>query len=61
MVGDVFCYDCAGADEGVTADGVAADDGAVGAQSCASFDKGGANLIHFADFRAWVVDVGKDH
>ena len=61
MVGNVFRDDCAGADEGVTADGVAADDGAVGAQSCASFDKGGANLIHFADFRAWVVDVGEDH
>ena len=61
MVGDVFCDDCAGADEGISADGVATDDGAVGAECCAFFYERGAHLIHFADFRPWVVDVGKDH
>ena len=31
MVGDIFGHNCAGADEGVTADGVAADGGPVSA------------------------------
>ncbi len=61
MVGDIFRHDGAGADEGVTADGVATDDGAVGAERCTSFDKGGADLVHLADFRPWIIDVGKDH
>ena len=61
MVGDIFCYDCSGADEGVLADSVAADDRAVGAERCSLFDEGGAHLIHFADFCTGIVDVGKDH
>ena len=61
MVGDIFRHDGAGADEGVTADGVATDDGAVGAERCTSFDKGGADLVHLADFRTGVVDVGEYH
>ena len=61
VIGDVFCDDCTGTDEGVLADGVATDDGAVGAERCAFFYEGGADLVHLADFRAWIVDVGKDH
>ena len=61
MVGDVFRDDRAGTDEGVAADGVAADDGAVSAKCCASFDKGGSHLVHFADFRPRVVDVCENH
>ena len=61
VVGDVFGHDSAGADEGVAADGVAADDGAVGAECCAFFDEGWTHLVHLADFRTRVEDVGKDH
>ncbi len=61
MVGDIFCDDCSCADEGVLADGMAADDGAVGTKCCAFFDEGGADLVHFADFRSRVIDVCKDH
>ena len=61
MIGDVFCHDGAGADEGVLADGMAANYGAVGAECCASFDEGGTHLVHFADFRPGIVDVGEDH
>jgi len=61
VVGDVFCDNRAGTDEGVAADGVAADDGAVGTECCAFFDEGGTHLVHFADFRTRVEDVGKDH
>ncbi len=61
MVGDTFRHDDAGADEGVLADGVTADDGTVGAQGGTLLDKRGVNLIHRADFRPGIVNVGKDH
>ena len=61
MVGDIFCHHGAGADEGISADGVAADDGAVGPQGGAFLDEGGADLVHLGDFRPWIVDVGEDH
>jgi len=61
MIGDIFCYNRTGTDEGITADGMAANYGAVGAECCALFDEGGAHLVHFADFRPGVVDVGEDH
>ena len=61
VVGCVAGDDGAGADEGVAADGGAADDGAVGAKRCTVFHKGGTDLVHLADFRPGVVDVGKDH
>jgi len=61
MIGYVFRHDGAGADKRVLADGVAADDGAVGAECCALFDKSGADLVHFPDFCPRVVYVGKDH
>jgi len=61
VVGDVFGHDGAGADEGVAANGVAADDGAVGPQGGAALDEGGADLIHLSDFGAGVEDVGEDH
>ena len=61
VVGCVAGDDGAGADEGVAADGGAADDGAVGAKRCALFNERGSHLVHFADFRPGVVDVGKNH
>ena len=61
MVGYIFRNYSASADEGVTADGMAADDGAVGAKRCALFDEGGAHLVHFADFSPRVVYVGEYH
>jgi len=61
MVGDIFRHDGTGADEGVLADGVTADDGAVGAKGCAFLNEGGSCLIHFPDFCSGVVDVGKNH
>ena len=61
MIGDVFRHNGAGADEGVAADCVATDDGAVGAERRAFLDEGGAHLIHLSDFGAGVVDVGEDH
>ena len=61
MIRNVFCYNGTRADEGVTADGVATDDGAVGAERSAALDERGADLIHFADFRSGVVDVGENH
>ena len=61
MIGDVLGHYGAGTDEGVLADGVAADDSAVGAEGCALFHEGGADLIHFPDFGAGVVDICEDH
>ena len=61
MIWNVFCYNGTRADEGVTADGVATDDGAVGTQGGALPDKGGADLVHLADFGAGVVDIGENH
>ena len=46
MVGDVLCDHRTGPDEGVAADGVAADDGTVGPQGGAFFDEGGADLVN---------------
>ena len=57
VIGDVFRHDGAGADEGVAADGVAADDGAVGPQGGAALDEGGADLVHLADFGAGVEEM----
>ena len=61
MIGDILRDHGTGADEGVTTDGVATDDGAVGSQGGAFFDEGGADLVHFGDFRPGIVDVGEDH
>lgn len=61
VVGNVFGDHSACADEGVTPDGVAADDCAVGAKGCSFFYQCWSHLIHFADFRSWVDDVGKNH
>ena len=61
MVGDVFGHDGAGADEGVAADGMATDDGAIGPQRRTFLDKGGADLVHLSDFGPGVIDVCKDH
>ena len=61
VIGDVFRHDGACTDEGVTADGMAADYGAVGAECCSFFNKRGAHLIHFANFGPGVVDIGEYH
>ena len=61
MVGDILCDHCPGADEGITPNGVAADDGAVGPQGGTFFDEGRTNLIHLPDFRPWIVDIGENH
>lgn len=58
---DVLVDDGARANEGVFADGDAADDGAVGAQGGALFDQGVAVFVLALDQRAWVVDVGEHH
>jgi len=61
MVGDIFGHDGAGADEGVLTDGIAADNGAIGTECRALLNKCWPYLIHFTDFRPWIIDVGKDH
>lgn len=61
MSWDVFRHDGTGADEGILANSVATDDCAVGAECCALFDEGGTHLVHLANFRPGVVDIGKDH
>lgn len=53
--------DGAGADKGVFANGIAANDGAVGAQSRAALDQGVAIFVLARDGAAGVVDVGEDH
>jgi len=40
VVGDIFCDYCPGADKSVAPDGMAADDGAVGAEGGAFLDEG---------------------
>ena len=61
VVMDIFGHDGTCTDECVTADGMAADDSAVGAKGGAALDEGGTDLVHFADFCSWVVDVREDH
>ena len=61
MVGDIFGHNRARTDKGITAYRMATDNGAVGAECCAFLDKCGADLVHFTDFRPWVIDVGKNH
>lgn len=58
---DVLVDDGARADEGVFADGDAADDGAVGAQGGALLDQGVAVFVLALDQRTGVVDVGEHH
>ena len=61
VVGGVLRHYGTGADEGVAADGMAADDCAVGPQSGALFHEGWADLVHLGDLCPWVVDVRKHH
>ena len=61
VIRHIFCHDCPGADEGVTADSMAADDRGVGPDGGTFFDKGGPHLVHLGYFRPWVEDVGEDH
>lgn len=61
MVGHVFCHHRPCTDEGVTADGISADDRTVGPQGRAFLDKGGADLVHLGDFRPGIEYVGEDH
>lgn len=53
--------DRAGADKGVFAHGVAADDGAIGPQGRAALDQGVAIFVFARDRAAGVVDIGEDH
>ena len=52
---------CSGADEGIAADGDAADDGGIGADGRAPAHPGWPQLIHLSYFCPGIVDVGKDH
>ena len=61
VVRDILCDYRPGADEGIAADGMAADNGAVGSQGSALLDEGRTNLVHLGDFRPGVVDVGENH
>ncbi len=61
MIGNIFGNHRPCADEGVTPDGMAADDCAVCPQGCAFFDEGGTHLVHLGNLRPGVVDVGKNH
>jgi len=61
VIRDVFRYDRTGPDEGITAYGDAADDGAVGTQGGAVLDERGPHLVHLSDFGAGVIDVREDH
>lgn len=61
MVGNVFCDNRAGTDEGITAYCMATNDSAVGTECCSFFYEGGADLVHFADFRPWIINVGENH
>jgi len=61
MVGNILCDHSSGTNEGIAADGVAADDRAVGAQGGAALDERGADLVHLSNFGAGVEDVGENH
>ena len=61
MIGNIFGDHRPGADEGITPEGMAADDCAVCSQGGAFFDEGGTNLIHLGNLRPGIVDVGKNH
>lgn len=61
MIGHIFSYNGASANEGVTADGVATDNRAVCTQRGAVLDEGGADLVHLGYLRAWIVDVRENH
>ena len=58
---DVPGDDGAGGDEGVFAQGDAADEGSVGADGGAALDQGAAVFVLADDGGAGVVDVGEDH
>jgi len=58
---DVPVHDGTGGDEGVLADGNAADDGAVGAERGPAFDQGVAIFVLTHHGRAGIVDVGEHH
>ena len=61
MIGYIFCHNCTGTDKSIVTDGMATDNSTVGAQCSTFFYQRRAHLIHLADFRPGVVDVGKDH
>ena len=61
VVGDVFIYYCPCPNEAVAAEGGAAYNCGIGADGGAFFHQCGAHLVHFADFRPGVIDIGKHH
>ncbi len=61
MIGDVLGDDCSCADECIVANSMTANNGAVRTHCGTFFNKSRAHLIHLADFRTGIIDVGKDH
>ena len=61
MIRNVSGDNSACSDKGILADGVSADDGAVGAQGCAAFDQGSAIFMLARNVAARVIDVGEHH
>jgi len=61
MVRNIFGDHRSCANEGVSSNGVAADDGGIGTQGGAVLDQSGTDLIHFSNFGPGIIDIGKDH
>ena len=61
MVRDVLGDDCSCADECIVANSMTANNGAVRTHCGTFFNKSRAHLIHLADFRPGIVNVGEDH
>lgn len=61
VVGNISDDHDAGLYEGVSADGHAADDSAVGSQGGSGLHQGGPHLVHLTNGGPWVVDVRNDH
>lgn len=59
--GDIFCDHSSGSDKGVLANGIAADDCAVGPKACAFFYEGFFVFVFSGDSTSGVNDVCKNH
>ena len=61
VIGHIACHHRTGPDKGISADPVAADNGAIGAQGGTLLNQGGPDLFHAPDVGPGIDDIGEDH
>lgn len=61
VVRNILCHHGTSADKRITANCMAAYDGAIGAKGRTFFNHCRANLIHLPNFRPWIIDVCENH